>query len=102
MEHYLCFLAGFVAGQLFAQPSLAQGYVHGVLARFRPQQEAINECMHLYPPGQAFQDCMLDKGYLFCSNCRILGISGKFCASVPGATTSAPCYTGANVSRSFQ
>jgi len=77
---------------LLAQPAGAQNYIHGLLAKYKPQQLAINDCMFSVSQGGAFHACMFRAGYRFCSNCRILGIGGYSCDRVPGSTTSAPCW----------
>jgi hypothetical protein len=80
--------ASALALVLLAQPAGAQNYIHGVLAKYKPQQLAINDCMFSVSQGGAFHACMFRAGHRFCSNCRILGIGGY----LPGSTTSAPCW----------
>lgn len=75
------------------QAALAQNYIHGVLAKFKPQQLAINGCMSAVSEKGAFHSCMLIRGYKFCPECSILGIGGYSCdALLPGSTTNAPCW----------
>jgi hypothetical protein len=82
-----------IATAILAQPGNAQDYIHGVLARFKPQQLAINGCMSVVSERGAFHSCMLIRGYKFCPECSILGIGGYSCdALLPGSTTSSPCW----------
>jgi hypothetical protein len=82
-----------IATAILAQPGNAQDYIHGVLARFEPQQLAINACMIAVFESGAFHSCMLIRGYKFCPECSILGIGGYSCdALLPGSTTNAPCW----------
>jgi hypothetical protein len=82
-----------IATAILAQPGNAQDYIHGVLARFKPQQLAINGCMIAVSESGAFYSCMQSRGYKFCPECSILGIGGYSCDSLlPGSTTNAPCW----------
>jgi hypothetical protein len=77
---------------LVADAAHAQDYVHGVLATFRSQQQAINNCMVAVSEHDRFTGCMLTRGYKFSPECSILGVGGYPCGVVPGSTTSAPCW----------
>jgi hypothetical protein len=82
-----------VAALSGTSPAAAQDYVHGVLARFMPQQIALNHCTVAGAERAQLTACMLTRGYKFCPDCNILGTIGGYpCGVLLGSTTSSPCW----------